>query len=448
MSFSVFRKLTEHFSIIAGLFLAAGVIFWMESNPPYVSTRFGYSEGDPMADVTKLTEPALTAPRALSTAEFEAAQTAWAYFEAFTNPNSGLSNSVESFPSGTLWDQGSYLSAIICAYRLGIIDKADAKARASAVLATLKRLPLVEGQLPNKVYNTDTLEMTFYNNAASLDGLGWSALDIARLSVPLFAVSKQFPEFAGAVNDLHVVWRTTNLVRDGELWGAARDAANTLIPVQEGRLGYEEYGAKGLALLGLNTARAGDYRHAAQTVKVENILLLADLRDKENSNASNYVTSEPYLLTAFEFGLDPDTELLARGLYQAQANRADRTGILTAVSEDNIDQDPYFLYYSAFANGARWSPINPNAKAYPDLATVSTKAAFGWHALFETEYTSDLITHIGRTRDEARGWRSGVYEVTGEVNDVATANTNGMVLLALHYRTFGPLVPAVLRGQL
>ncbi|MEO1563471.1 MAG: DUF3131 domain-containing protein [Pseudomonadota bacterium] len=449
MNFSPFRKLVEHFSIVTGLLLAAMLITWIEARDRLNTFTFvGFGRSDPLVVVANAGAPELALPNVLTEVQMTAARTAWTYFESFTNPETGLSNSVETFPSGTMWDQGSYLVAILAAYRLQLISYDETRQRIQRVLAALIALPLVDGQLPNKVYNTTSLEMTFYNNTPAPTGLGWSALDIARLTVALKATAKQFPDFADEVATIETRWNVNRLVRDGELWGASRDPSGALVDLQEGRLGYEEYAARGIALLGLNPARAADWRYQAQNVEIEGIELLVDRRDKENSNGSNYTLSEPYLLTALEFGFDPETAQVAAALYRAQERRAERTGQLTAVSEDNVDRDPYFLYYSAFANGEEWMPISPAAIPYPDLATVSTKAAFGWHALYQSEYTQKLVDHVGVTQHAERGWRSGIFEKTGEINDVATANTNAMVLLAIHYQGFGPLLPAILRGAL
>ncbi|MEM0978048.1 MAG: DUF3131 domain-containing protein [Pseudomonadota bacterium] len=442
MTFRAPRKLTEHFSISLGLALAAALIFWFEGAYQNMSTA-GYSRQDPFASIALEPVPALAPLSTLTSEEVEAARIAWRYFETFTNPATGLSNSVETFPSGTMWDQGSYLMAILAAYRLGLITGDTARNRTARVLQALRDIPLVDAQLPNKVYSTNTLEMTFYNNAPTKTGLGWSALDMGRISTALHAVSRQFPDFADEVIGVQNRWAVTRLVQNGELWGTSRTTGGVLEDLQEGRLGYEEYGARGLALLGLNAGRAADWRSFAQVINIDGTALLADRRDKKNSNGSNYVLSEPFLLTAFEFGLDPDTELLAGALYLAQERRAKQTGILTAVTEDNINQDPFFLYYSAYANGETWVPINPAGDPFPELATVSTKAAFGWHALYRTEYTQQLMDYIGTTQHPEKGWQSGRYEVSGAINDVATANTNAMVLLSLHYRAFGPLLPAI-----
>jgi len=447
-SFSPFRKVMEHFSMVIGLGLAAVLVLWLEAPSQTANgLTLDYARTDPFSDLARVERLDPAVPGVLTAADIDAARTAWAYFENFTNEATGLSNSVETFPSGTMWDQGSYLMAVLSAYRLGLITREQARSRTERVFDALLEMPLVEGQLPNKVYNTDTLQMTFYNNTLAPNGLGWSALDITRLSVALFAATRQFQEISDKGTALNKRWNVNLLVSGGELIGAARDPAGNLENLQEGRLGYEEYGARGAALLGLNASLAADWRHNAIAVRVEGIPLIVDFRDKENSNASNYMLSEPFLLSALEFGLDPSAQLVATALYQTQARRAKRTGQLTAVTEDNIDQDPYFLYYSAYANGSSWIPLNPDGKAYPELATVSTKAAFGWHALFETDYTQSLIDYVGKTRHESRGWRSGIYEASGEINDVATANTNAMVLLSIHYQAFGPIIPALLRSS-
>ena len=74
--------------------------------------------------------------------------------------------------------------------------------------------------------------------------------------------------------------------------------------------------------------------------------------------------------------------------------------------------------------------------------TLSTKAAFGWDALFATEYTSELMKAIRPIADPARGWPEGIYEQDGAVNGSMTANTNVTVLSAEAFRRFGPLLQA------
>ena len=54
-----------------------------------------------------------------------------------------------------------------------------------------------------------------------------------------------------------------------------------------------------------------------------------------------------------------------------QKRRHDSTGQLTAVTEDNIDKEPYFLYNTIYANGEKWATITDNNQPYPQLRSVS-----------------------------------------------------------------------------
>ena len=129
-------------------------------------------------------------------------------------------------------------------------------------------------------------------------------------------------------------------------------------------------------------------------------------------------------------------------MYAAQEKRYTLTGQLTAVSEDNIDQAPYFIYNTVFANGKAWNAVDENGAEFPDLKTLSTKAAFGWDALYQTGYTARLMAEIQKAKTTDRGWTSGVYETDGRVNTVATANTNGIILEVINYKANGPLLSA------
>ena len=93
---------------------------------------------------------------ALTDREMAMARAAWSYFEAGFQPETGLVNAVGSYPSTTLWDTASYVSALVAAYELGIIDKRDFDRRATLLIATLRNLDLYRGEAPNKVYNTKT----------------------------------------------------------------------------------------------------------------------------------------------------------------------------------------------------------------------------------------------------------------------------------------------------
>ena len=110
------------------------------------------------------------------------------------------------------------------------------------------------------------------------------------------------------------------------------------------------------------------------------------------------------------------------------------------MSEDNLDQAPYFVYNTVFTDGKEWNAITEDGTDASEFKTLSTKAAFGWHMLYETDYTKKLMDVAKTLYDPNKGWYSGLYEKTGKPNKSFTANTNGIILEALAYKQTGVLL--------
>lgn len=432
-------KARSHIAFIVGLTIAATLAILLDTNLGL--SRLNSINKYLISD--SISQTSLAAPRILTDAELRQASVAWNYFEKNYNPETGLVNSVDGFPSTTVWDQASYLLGMISAYKIGIIDEALFDKRMSVALKALAILPLFFEKLPNKVYDTRSLKMTTYGNELAATGIGWSALDIARMTVPLNILLYDFPKHAVVAGNVLTNWDFGAMVEKGVLMGA-RLHSETGLPekIQEGRLGYEEYGARAIALLGLDAMTAAKYDDYIKFETIEGQQIAADSRSFSLFDAPNYVVSEPYILMAIEFGMDREAKELAHRIYKAQENRFKSSGILTAVSEDNIDQSPYFLYNTVFANGVQWNAVAEDGTQYPELKTLSTKAAFGWHAIYNTEYTTRLMVAVQKTQTNDRGWVSGIYEKDGRLNSAATANTNGIILEILNYKVNGPLVSA------
>jgi hypothetical protein len=211
-------------------------------------------------------------------------------------------------------------------------------------------------------------------------------------------------------------------------------------PQQEGRVGYEQYASLAYALQGFDTYDALQLTDFLRWVEVEGVQVPADRRDPATSGAQSYVLSEPYVLRGLEFAPSATSAELAYRVYRAQAERYRREGILTAVSEDHLDRAPYFVYNTVLANGKPWSTLTDKGDDASAFRTLSTKAAFGWEALYDTDYTRRLVATAGGLNDPGRGWYAGQYEKDGSPDAALTANTNGVILEALHYRRFGPLL--------
>lgn len=367
-----------------------------------------------------------------------AAQTAWTYIENNTIAETGWVNSVEGFDSSTLWDQGSYVFALVAAARIGVIGDAEFDTRISSFLDGLQRLELIDGALPNKVYNTRSLRMTDYSDASMPDGIGWSALDIARLLMSLRTVERFAPHHAAPIRDVLSDWDFDRMTQDGQLIGTAADDG-ALLPVQEGRIGYEQYGARAAALWGMDVNQAISALRVLGWRNIEDVEVPVDLRTAARFGTITPVLSEPYLLMALEMGFDDESEFLADRIYTAQKARFRNTGQVTFVSEDHLDTKPHFVYASIFSNGKPWSVVDIEGENYPELRTQSAKATFGWDALYNTEYTNLGLDRIQHLAIKGRGWMAGVYEATGKRNTSLSLNTNAVILEALHYKRFGPL---------
>jgi hypothetical protein len=380
-------------------------------------------------------------PRPLTAEEREGARVAWRYFERNVRLETGLADSVDQYPAATLWDTGSYLMALISAERLSIIQADEFDARMSRALVSLAALPLFEGRAPNKSYNTVTLAMVDYNNQPTATGIGWSAIDIGRMLVPLHILVWRYPHHTGEVRAVLDRWQWQMIVRDGVLFGAAAESGATKY-LQEGRLGYEEYSAKSYSLAGLDVQDALRIDDFLAFVNVSGIDVATDTRSPEEYGGENQIVSEPYILDGLEFGFDRASRELAWRVLQAQQARFVQTGLLTAVSEDNIDTAPYFVYNTVFTSGKPWNAVAPDGSDASAFKTLSTKAAIGWDAIYQNAYTKQLSARVSSLMDRNRGWYSGIYDRDGRTNTAITANTNAIVLESLCYIQFGPLLKA------
>jgi hypothetical protein len=80
-------------------------------------------------------EPALSNRISPLTAEEQKLATiAWKYFENNTQPETGLVNAVDKYPSTTMWDAASYLGGLVSAVELGIISKNEFDRRMTSLL--------------------------------------------------------------------------------------------------------------------------------------------------------------------------------------------------------------------------------------------------------------------------------------------------------------------------
>jgi hypothetical protein len=432
------RRARGHLTFLAAILTAGALIIGVE-----VMASGAQGSGDPSVALLTSADQLPLAPQAqLSPHQMAWGRLAWLYFQNNTDPDTGLANAADKYPSTTMWDTGSFLMGMIAAERIGVISRQDFDVRMGRALASLSRLPLFDGALPNKAYNTHTLRMVDYNNNPTSRGLGWSALDIARLYVPLGILARDYPEHSASVRAVVDRWDTSRLAHDGLVFGSAVTNGATSTH-QEGRVGYEEYAAKSLIRAGLDAYQAWRTDSKVKLVKVDGVLVPVDTRKAGDWGAQVYATSEPYILDGLEFGFDTRSRAFSAQIFRAEQERFERTGVLTAVSEGHIDRAPSFVYATVQANGRDWAVITDTGKRYDSLRTLSTKTAFALDALYGAPYTERLLNAAVTFKDPTSGWLEGRYETGGRLNAILTANTNGVILESLAYRAQGPLVKAM-----
>ncbi|MBG1264687.1 DUF3131 domain-containing protein [Nostoc commune] len=383
----------------------------------------------------------ITAP--LTPEEQTYARGAWQYFVKNYQPATGFTNSTGGYPSGTLWDMGNYLMALNAARWLNITDQKDFDTRLNKFLTTLSSLKLFEDALPNKVYNAANGQMVDYGNNPVERGLGWSALDVGRILAAFDVIRTCHPQYNDWLKGIVTKWQVARSLKDGQLFGATVLPDNKTLLVQEGRLGYEEYGARGYELWGFAAPKAIALE-PFKLVEINGVQIPVDSRDFQSTNANNYVVSESYILDGIEFGLQGELADFAARVLDVQKRRYDTTGQLTAVTEDNIDQSPYFLYNTVYANGTNWATITDTNQPYPQFRSISTKAAFGWRYLFpDNAYAQKLFDAVKDLRSpDDSGYYAGIYEESKQPNKALTGNTNGLILEILYYKAKGnhPLI--------
>jgi len=383
----------------------------------------------------------------------EIAAAAWKYFENNYQSSTCLFNSVDGYPSTTMWDTASAIAGLVSAFELGLVPAPEFDRKTSCLLGSLQRIRLFHDELPNKAYQTITLDPVDYNNQPG--ETGFSAIDIGRLLTWLAIVKERYPNHAEEVDRVVLRWDFCNLIDSaGTLYGGLPVSGGGAHYVQEGRLGYEEYAANGFRLWRFDTTAAASLEPASR-IEIEGVPIEYDARDPKQYGAHNYVVTESYLLSGLEMNwdlpgdIDPSdrwtsdkaARALAERVYKVQYRRWRRTGVLTARTEHQLDRPPYFIYDTVFSDGVPWATISDTGQSYPELAAVSTRAALGMWILFDTSYTRRLEQAVVPLVDPDKGLYEGFYESDGQKIGALTSNTNGIVLETLLYKVEGKLLP-------
>ena len=362
----------------------------------------------------------------------DAAKAAWHFANRNYVPGTGLTRPLETYPIGTIWDLTSGLAAMFAAAELELLPRAQFDQRMSRALRTLERLSLFDNAGYNKEYVFTSGSLITLARQPGRKGYGISAIDQGRLLIWLRIIANRHPLHAPAVNRIVRRLDLSSFVEDGYMEGRqlSRRTGKTRT-YHEGRLGYEQYAARGLALWGVQAEKALDIRENMGSKEVYGVDLPTDKRHEDR------LTSEPFVLLGMEVGFTPPELEIARRLILVQERRHERTDTLTMASEDAINIAPdYFFYYTILSpRGPFMVEVQRQAKVNGPR-WVSTKAAFAWHALMPNDYTRLVVDHVRTKARVNNEWGSGVFE-NGRATGHPNLNTAAVVLEAAAFRKVG-----------
>jgi hypothetical protein len=332
------------------------------------------------------------------------AVSAWRYLDKYYQPSTGFVNATPDWYNTTVWDVGGQLLAQYSAKELGLLDAAEFQKRTATALNTLERVPLFDNTAFNRIYSTKD------GAPDQGSGAGWSATDIGRLLLALKIIATHEPGFAPQIERIVRRNNFAALVKNGYVHGRARTRDGKVSDFQEGRIGYEQYVATGFAQWGADVRHALNPAANAKSVDVHGVKLLGDRRGLDR------LLSEPFILMGIEVGLEGQMRSLAERVLAAQEARYKATGQVTIATEDAVAVKPHhFYYYCVYCNGKPFVVgISSPRQVLEEPRWVSVKGAFGWHALFPSEYTAKAVQHVAPALDQTHGWATGVLEKTGE----------------------------------
>ncbi|MDQ6770479.1 MAG: DUF3131 domain-containing protein, partial [Gemmatimonadota bacterium] len=229
--------------------------------PPPVATTLAGPEGASMVDERQLF--------------LNGARTAWAFANRNYQPSTGLSRAHDTYQYVTLWDVASGLAATHSAHELGFISDAIYNQRIQRALSTLSTMDLFDRAAFNKSYDSRTGKMIDRRQRIASSGYGWSVTDIGRLLTWLRIIAVNQPQFANQAQTIVNRLDMSRLIKDGYVQGQDVDpATGSMRMYAEGRMGYEQYAAAGLALWGHRAEKALDARLNAQPVNVLGVTIV------------------------------------------------------------------------------------------------------------------------------------------------------------------------------
>ncbi len=406
-----------------------------------VSTFSACSKAQQPAPPSKGAQPTAPQPTAATVSPQErqqyldAARTSWDLVNRITEPATGLARAHPNYSYVTLWDVAGVIAANHVARELGFINDVTFDAHIGRILSTLSSVDLFDRRAFNRIYDAKTGRMVDNASKISNVGAGYSSVDIGRLLIWLRILATKYPKYAPFATQIVKRLDMSKLLADGYLQGVDVDAkTGERKAFTETEIGYQQYALNGFAMWGGKVNRDGlDVRSDVNSVTVLGVKLLTDSRGNDR------VMSEPFIMLGLEPGYrSVEMQRQAQQVLAVQQARYQRTGLVTAASEDALPDPPwYFYYYSIYHRKKTFVVEGVGDNAYVESPRwVSSKAAFGWNAVLPSAYTQLVLRTVQPARTPT-GWGSGVYEGTLKPTGVTSLNTAALIMESALYKIRG-----------
>ena len=367
----------------------------------------------------------------------DAARSSWNFVNSITEPSTGLARAHARYSFVTLWDIAGVIAANYVARELGFINDVTYDAHITRILATLSTVDLFENTAFNRIYDAKTGRMVDNASPAKISqiGAGYSSVDIGRLLIWLRIISISQPKYAPQATQIVRRLNFRKILDDGRLHAVdVSPNGRSHDDFLEQEIGYQQYALSGFAMWGARVDRdALDVKNDVAKIKIYDVQLLT------NNSGNDRVMSEPFIMIGMETGFrSPQLARQASQVLAAQQARYQKTGVVTAVTEDAMPDAPYyFYYYSLWHDDRPFVVEGPGKNKEVDRPRwVSSKAAFGWNAVFPSDYTQLLLRTVAPARTP-NGWSGGVYEGTQRSTGIPSLNTAAIIMESALFRIRG-----------
>jgi hypothetical protein len=329
---------------------------------------------------------------------------------------------------------GVSILAQICAAQLGLIPADAAQDVLSRQLTALSHIPLFRGALPFRAYPRDTdqlADLTFHQQK----NIGWSGPEILFLATAFMALIVHHPKLAQKATALVARWSLKSVIHNRQIWTVGRDSMGNFCKMAAVHPTQGWNGEQAALNLGLDVAQS-KFRLSPASVPV--------MQPKAQSSTRAVSHPSGLILNALLFGPNGQNSEALSHFHQLSRARFQRTALATAPGKWHPSADTSAMIGFVGTSGALAISRNKLARKKQARGAKSalclTSTAFGFDALFNSPYTLYLSSFVDDART-SNGWLEGCDPNAQIAHGGVHPMTNLLVLLSMHYRAFGPLIP-------